>query len=255
MSAFVLNLKRRSDRLERFQKFYSEHGPNLPLRVFEAIDGASDFHKVPSKLSNSILNINDYDNKSSIRATAYSHMMIWSEIIDGEEDYALVFEDDCYFRPDNKRLPAISSGSMKNKWSQIIADYSKELEKPKSLLYFGVGDLLPIHTVPPSESMLISQESNHVIAAHQTGKFYGRPNFKSPYVFSWLGLGGYCISKIQAKYLLAIANKYPMNCAIDAWIKKLYEKEIVDIYLTIPLFCYFPNILDSDTARPELRPA
>jgi hypothetical protein len=40
-----------------------------------------------------------------------------------------------------------------------------------------------------------------------------------------------------------------MECAIDVWIKKLSEKSIIDIYFTIPLFGYFPNVLDSDTGR------
>jgi GR25 family glycosyltransferase involved in LPS biosynthesis len=252
-NAYVLNLKRRPDRLERFQKFYSESGPELPLKIFEAIDGSNsvDFDKVPLTIIKNLSNDNDYNNKNSIRATAYSHMMIWKEISeDLENDYGIIYEDDCYFRQTNKKLPDISGVSMKNKWSNIINEYSKELEKPKSILYFGVGDLLPVHTVPPSESMLIAQESNHVIKPN-IKKYYGSPNFKSPYVFSWLGCSSYVISKITAKYLLAIASRQSLNCAIDAWLKRLYEKQLIDIYLTIPLLTYCPDIMDSNTSFPE----
>jgi GR25 family glycosyltransferase involved in LPS biosynthesis len=248
--SYVLNLKRRPDRLERFQKFYVDLGPELALEVFEAIDGSNfkEYDRVPESIKVSISNNNDFNNKSSIRATAYSHMMIWLKIANGEEAYGMVYEDDCFFRTANNRLPEISKESLKTKWPKIIFDYSKELEKPKSILYFGVGDLLPIHTVPPSESILIAQEKNHVVKPF-TSEYYAKPRMDSPYVFNWLGLGGYVLSKIGAKYLLKVANIYPMECAIDVWIKKLSEKSIIDIYFTIPLFGYFPNVLDSDTGR------
>ncbi len=251
-SAIVLNLHRRPDRLDRFQKFYTEFGPNLPLTIFEAIDGSveTEFNRVPVEIINSISDVNDFGNKNSIRATAYSHLMIWKTIAEGNNEYGMIFEDDCYFREINNQLPEISNGSLKIKWPGVINDYRKELKNPKSILYFGVGDLLPIHTVVPSKGMLIAQESNHVTNEYRKCS-YGSPNFKSPYVFSWLGLGGYVLSKIQAKYLLAVASRKPMKCAIDVWIKGLYEKNIVDIYLTVPLYGYFPNILDSDTARPS----
>ena len=47
--AYVLNLKRRPDRLERFKGFYEKHGPRLPLTVFDAIDGSNpeEFNRVP----------------------------------------------------------------------------------------------------------------------------------------------------------------------------------------------------------------
>jgi GR25 family glycosyltransferase involved in LPS biosynthesis len=251
--SYVINLKRRHDRLDRFKQFYLESGPNLPLEIFEAIDGSklSEFDRVPSDLVGCISENNDYNSKNSIRATTFSHMMIWKEIANGDLDYGMIYEDDCYFRTTNDLLPDISSESLKTKWSSIISDYSKELGKPKNILYFGVGDLLPIHTVPPSESILIAQESNHVTKP-QTEKYYGKPNFKSPYVFSWLGCSSYVISKLTAEYLLRIAKKYPLEYAIDSWLKRLYEKGAVDVYLTIPLMAYTPNMTDSDTARPEI---
>jgi len=248
--SYVLNLRRRPDRLLRFQDFYSKYGPDLPLTIFEAIDGSDpkQIDRVPESIKNSVSEDNDYNNKLSIKYTAFGHMMMWKEIAEGDCDYALIFEDDCYFRPDNNLLPKISAESMKNKWSKVIDEYRPNLEHRQSILYFGVGDLLPVHTVPPSESILIAQESNHVIKP--INKYFGKPNFNSPYVFSWLGCSSYLISKKTAKYLLAIAAKQPLKFAVDAWIKKLIVTQIVDANLTIPLFTYTPNIMDSDTAKP-----
>jgi GR25 family glycosyltransferase involved in LPS biosynthesis len=224
----------------------------LPLYTYIAIDGSdpNQINRVPESIKNSMSDTNDYNNKLSIKYTAYGHLMMWKEISESDLDYALIFEDDYYPRTENKLLPEISSGSLKTNWNKIIEEYANNLKERKNILFLGCGDLLPIHTVPPSESILIAQESNHVLKP-QTGKYYGRPNFNSPYVFSWLGLGSYLISKATAKYLLAIAKKQPVRTALDSWIKRLYDYKIVDIYLTIPLYGYFPNILDSDTARPE----
>jgi len=250
-TSYVLNLKRRPDRLSRFQEFYTNSGPDLPLTVFEAVDGAdpNQISRVPESIVKSVSENNDYGNKPSIKYTAFSHMMIWQEIAEGDFDYGLVFEDDCYFRTSNDLLPEISKYSMKTNWPKMIAEYGPNLQDRKNILYFGVGDLLPIHTVPPSESILIAQESNHV--SRPQNKYYGPPNFNSPYVFSWLGCSSYVVSKQTAKYLLAIAVKQPIKFAVDAWIKKLIVAQIVDAYLTIPLMTYTPEILDSDTARPE----
>jgi GR25 family glycosyltransferase involved in LPS biosynthesis len=251
--ACVLNLTRRPDRLDRFKEFYAKYGPELPLMVFNAIDGSipEEFNRVPETIIKSLSEQNDYNNKTSIRATAMGHMLLWKKLLESDEDYFLIFEDDCYFRPDNNLLPEISSGSMKTKWDKIITEYAPNLKERKNVLYFGVGDLLPLHTTPPSESILIAQESNHVLKPH-TGKYYGCPNFKSPYVYSWIGCSSYLISKPAAKYLLAIAAKQPLKCAIDAWLKKLYENKIIDIYFTIPLMTYTPNILDSNTSFADL---
>lgn len=250
--SYVINLQRRPDRLLRFQDFYSKYGPSLPLTIFEAIDGSNQnqFTRVPESIIKSISDTNDYNNKPSIRATAMSHMMIWKEIAESDIDYALIFEDDCYFRPDNNLLPDISGSSMKNKWNKVIEEYQSNLDRRECILYFGVGDLLPINTCPPSESLLIAQESNHIIGP-QSKKYFGKPNFNSPYVFSWLGCSSYVISKKTAKFLLAIANKQPLKFAIDAWLKNLIVVNILDAYLTVPLFTYTPCVLDSDTARAE----
>ena len=252
--AYVLNLEKRPDRLSRFQEFYNQHGPDLPLEVFTAIDGSDPAQvlRVPESIIKSVSDINDYNNKPSIKCTAYSHLMIWKKIAEGEEEYSLIFEDDCHFRPNNLLLPEISRESLKLKWPKIIEQYCKDysnLNDRKKILFLGCGDLLPTHTCPPSASILVAQETNHVLKPFNT--YYGKPNFNSPYVFDWLGLGSYLISKQTAKYLLAISQKQPVKFAVDSWIKRLYNNNIVEIYLTIPLFCYFPNILDSNTSFPE----
>jgi len=251
--AIVINLTRRPDRLIRFNQFYRESGPVLPLHVFEAIDGSNaDFiTKVPSDLVDSLSSVNDYGSRDSIRATAYSHLMVWKLISESEEDYGIVFEDDCHFRPHNTRLPKISRESMTIKWPSIIEDYAPQLNNPRSILYFGVGDILPICTDVPSQAMLIAQESQHVLKP-QEGKYYGRPNFNSPYVFSWLGCSSYVLSKVQAIYLLTIASRYPLGCAVDAWLKNLYEAGAINIHLTVPLMTFTPLVMDSNTSFPEL---
>jgi len=251
--SFVINLKRRLDRLERFTKFYNTDGPDLPLVVFEAIDGSNqiDFDRIPTELLQLISENNDFKNSDTIKAIAWSHMIIWKMIADGPDDYGMIYEDDCFFRECNKLLPDISAKNLKKSWSKIIKDFEKNISNTNDILYFGVGDLLPIHTVPPSESILKAQEYSHVIRNPFYTLSYAKPNFKSAYVFPWLGLSSYVVSKNAANYLLNKLNQTPLNRAIDAWIRVNCEQMI---YFTIPLFTYIPNYLtDSDNYDPKIK--
>ena len=93
-TSYVINLKRRPDRLERFTKFYSVDGPDLPLVVFDAIDGSkeSDLSRVPEDIQSRISSDNDFKNSATIRAIAYSHMLVWKMIADGQDDYGMILK-------------------------------------------------------------------------------------------------------------------------------------------------------------------
>jgi len=231
--SYVINLERRPDRLERFTKFYNEDGPSLPLEVFKAIDGTNEqeFERVPQDIKDRVSQNNDFKNSGPITATAYSHLMVWSKIAqDYNHDYGMIYEDDCYFRNGNNNL--------KTSWPKL------ENSMPSGVLYFGVGDMLPIHTNPPSESMLRAQEIAHVQDSRQDKYFWGKPNFKCPYVFPWVGCSSMVLSRVTAQFLLDLALKEPLQCAIDAWLVRT-SKDLM--YFSIPLFTYCPNRNDSDT--------
>lgn len=88
---FVINLKRRSDRLESVTEEFNYMGWNFER--FDAID------------------------TNSYEGCAYSHQQIAKIILERGYDYAMVFEDDIFFMPYAKELiPKIEEELNKNEW-------------------------------------------------------------------------------------------------------------------------------------------
>ena len=223
---YVINLKRREDRLKLFKERWFSQQSSISLTIVEAVDGTMENYEVPKNLEHLVSLDNDYENKSTVRATVFSHLKAWKMIAEGEENYGIVFEDDILFGPHHFDINL----------SNTLKNYPKD-----GILYIGVGDCLPIHTGCPSESMLRAQEEAHVI--ENMGN-WGIPNYKSAYVFDWLGGFSYILTKNLAKYLLQLAEHEPLTCAVDSWMKKLTGK--VPIYLSVPLLT-FTTLEDSDT--------
>lgn len=229
---YVINLKRRPDRLEKFRERWFSQQSQIPLTIVEAIDGTVENYEIDEDLSQLVSLKNDYKDKQTIRATVFSHLKVWKMIAEGKENYGIIFEDDILFGPHHFDINL----------SNTLKNYPKN-----GILYIGVGDCLPIHTNCPSESMLRAQEEAHVIKNFGN---WGLPNYKSAYVFDWLGGFSYILTKRLAQYLLHIAKQEPIECAIDSWMKKisLNEEYELPVYLSVPLLT-FTTLDDSDTQQ------
>lgn len=249
--SWVINLARRHDRRKKFTKNYNDLGPNLPLNIINAIDGtnAKDFNIVEiQQLLKSVSEENDYNDNPRIRATVLSHMNVWQNIANGDDDYGMIFEDDIFFRTSNNQNNHLLDLDcpFKKLWPDMEKNFPKSFLDGESIIYFGVGDFLPIHTNPPTEQMLKAQEKDHVTKI--INKYFGIPKFKSAYVFDWLGGFSYILSKKGAQRLLDLSKSEPIKTAVDVWLKKSFENKM---YLTVPLLTYHSNydfnIYDSDT--------
>lgn len=240
IKGYVINLERRPDRLETFRNAYEKHMPKgLPLEVIRAVDGSVENYTedVPDYLKPLVSDVNDYGTKSVVHATIFSHLKAWYAIANGNEAFGIIFEDDVIFAKTRKEITSVLA--------KALGSYPLE----NSILWFGCGDVLPVHFDHPSESMFIAQEKSHVL--NELGG-YGKPNFKSVYVFDWLGGFSYILSSQVAKKLLEITRQKPIDCAIDSWMKKITNEYQVDSglqsFLTVPLLTY-STLDDSDTGR------
>ena len=238
---YVINLKRRTDRKQTFLEKWNQINMDQNDLVFStAVDGSmyKNIQFIKHKLNGFTEKYsNNYNDNPRIYCTILSHLEVWSQIANGDQEFGIVFEDDINFRPDFKKH-----------WDYMKSRINAISQKDKyDILYLGAGDFLPIHTNPPTQSLLDSQEKSHVTKIKYN--FMGHPDENSSYIFSWLGAFSYCISKQSAKRLLERAYKYPINKAIDSWLKDNIKPR--KRYITVPLLTYHSafenNVYDSDT--------
>lgn len=90
ISTFVINLKRRPDRLRNF--FTKNKDELYPITVFEGVDGKT---LLPSHKVQKAFSTGDYNYRRGIVGCAMSHIKIWKEFITKlSTNYCIVFEDD-----------------------------------------------------------------------------------------------------------------------------------------------------------------
>ena len=90
ISTFVINLKRRPDRLRNF--FTKNKDELYPITVFEGVDGKT---LLPSHKVQKAFSTGDYNYRRGIVGCAMSHIKIWKEFITKlSTNFCIVFEDD-----------------------------------------------------------------------------------------------------------------------------------------------------------------
>ena len=236
--SWVINLKRREDRKKIFLKKYLMFGPNVPINFVEAVDG-TDLEAVENhELIKCIGDSSEYDHNPRVKATILSHLQTWKNIKESGKN-GLIFEDDINFSED---------GKFKRLWSKFAQNLPPKFKKENSIIYFGTGDVLPIHVNIPTATLLRAVEKSHALAVN---KFYGKPKLDSPYIFDWLGGFSYILSPKTAEYLLDQALENPINKAVDVWLKDMFESGTNNFrYVTMPLLTYHNsydlNVYDSD---------
>lgn len=89
LKSFVINMDRRVDRYEKFQKEFQSRVLN-PIR-FSAIDGKS---LKPNFKLNKIFEGNDYNMRAGIAGCALSHISLWISLLNSNDEEYCVLEDD-----------------------------------------------------------------------------------------------------------------------------------------------------------------
>lgn len=100
MKGYLINLKNRSDRLQRFKENVEKYLPNISIELVEAVDGKKlnlndkEFRKNVNEWN--FKNLNDKCLRGVI-GCCLSHLECYKKMIDENIDKAIIFEDDCYF--------------------------------------------------------------------------------------------------------------------------------------------------------------
>jgi GR25 family glycosyltransferase involved in LPS biosynthesis len=155
---YVINLKKRKDRLNKFKNEVSLYLPKINISVIDAIDG-------------SLINLNDEFYKKNVNKWNFdnlcdsvlrgvigcclSHLKCYELISKNDDEYVIIFEDDCIFRSNkHKKIAQESINNLKfpEKFGIIF------LNKSTTTQIEANGNLNRILYAPTTESYIINKE-------------------------------------------------------------------------------------------------
>lgn len=236
-NSFVISLKRRPDRIDKFSKDYNKLGPNVPLTIVEAVDGLIGMDKLKDLPGSEYISP-DFAHSPRVKACAMSHIKVWDLIANSDQNMiGIIFEDDTNFREDSK---------YRIMWPELEKAIKRVFKNEKTIIYCGLGDVLPIHLSIPSEALFRAQERAHATDYIEDG-LLGSIKPKSIFVFEWLTAMNYIIDSNTARFLLNHFRTNKMTEALDVSLKSLDQ---VKKLATVPLMVYhkcIANHYDSET--------
>lgn len=210
MELYVINLKRRSDRLQRF--YETIPFPPSEIHVNYGFDGKyyeneSEEEKIMyNKISNKLL--------PGEKGCLISHIRIYKEMIKNNIPFAMIFEDDCILCDD-----------FKNKIQLIVNEMPKDTE----ILYFG-GRFNADFKMKDNSYKNITEN----IVAHNTKNWSHRDHLNDD-----RGTFGYIISQSLAiKLINYFENNYCLSYPVDHWLMMICMNTNIPIYNSHPLLCY-----------------
>ena len=211
LSTYVINLKRRPDRLKVFQDtcpvvatiFYGFDAKNEPLNPYPLIQC-----RKPGEIGCFI-----------------SHLQIYERVVKEGHKWTLILEDDAIFCPD-----------FKEKLS-ILMDEIATIPRPQ-VLYVG-GRFEPNFLMNPISATKVTEH----IAKHrvsQTRRWSAWDHDRTTHA--------YLISLEGAATLLEAfrATTNPIQIPVDYWILQVFLSLHIPIYNSTPLLCHSPLVSDSD---------
>jgi len=216
---YVINLKRRPDRL---QKFYERLDfPTDNINVIYGFDGKN--YKKESLDEINLFNKISNNLKLGEKGCFISHIRIYKDIVKRNVPFSIIFEDDCIFCND-----------FKSKIEKIINEMPYDTE----ILYFGGRDIEYFKMKEGTYSQITES-----IVTHKNMNWCNRDCYNDDRT-----LHAYIIShKLANKLIKFIENNHSLNIPIDHWIIMLCMDNNIPIYNSNPLLCYSEFISkDSD---------
>ena len=202
MKTYVINLDRRKDRWDMFQK--QKEPKCLMYERFAAVDGS---RLEKTEQLQRIFDGNDYNMREGMVGCAMSHIKLYIELVNSKYDSYCILEDDLDFVPD-----------FKNKFLEVY----KSLPEGWDMCYLGhhlwkqyrSDDMYDKNKMPEVEKW----------------------NTVKSLKYSMGGTGGYIISKKGAKNLLEYINSVGMTNGIDTMQQKAADS--MNIYYCKPHLIY-----------------
>jgi len=212
MKRFVINLKRRPDRLEQFYKRCPY--PRESIEVVYAFDGKKP--EGESKKERKLIPKFPKDRQPGAIGCSISHLRIWKKMVNENIPQALIFEDDCYFDPG-------------------FSSFMESLEIPPDfkILYLG-GRFEKNFIVPPNGIIPV----NDRIYQHNDLNWNNRLHERTTHC--------YIITVELAKFLINLFEIVDHPQPVDQFIIHSLKALKIPVHSTYPLMCWSPIVGDSD---------
>lgn len=127
VESFVIHLEMSKDRLSLIDDLSKK--TKTKINIIDAIDGSlhlDEPHRCPYKCSEECINNKHNRGKGEI-GCLLSHLKIWKNMIENNTDYAIIYEDDCYF-----------AGSLEELQQVLIAE-TELIKKSDGILIGTIG--------------------------------------------------------------------------------------------------------------------
>lgn len=213
LSKFVINLKRRPDRLEIFNKRVPFHD----VTVINGFDGKYPQKETIAKEKYMMYKLKQL--KPGELGVFISHMRIFQIMIDKSIPYAFIMEDD-----------AIFCEGFSEKFSKVLDEMNRDIQ----IIFIG-GRFTPEYKM----TNYLRFSDNIVKHDIKSGKWISTDMERTAHA--------YIISNHLAQlFLNEFYTSFLIKDPIDQWILKICIKNSLDIYNSLPLLCHSPIIGDSD---------
>jgi len=214
----VINLDRRQDRMNKFSETITKH--NLEYKRFSAIDGIK---LTSTRQLRRIFDPNNYRWSRGVIGCALSHLSLWIDLVNSDEQGMIILEDDVQFANHFKtKLGIVCKECANIDW-----------------------DVVYIGTFPRNNT------SDDQYDQYVTPKLL-KKGAEESVRYTYGGTIGYMISKKGATKLLQYIDKHGMVCAIDTMM--LLAANDANIYFVEPqlvksqCFCTDPSA-DTDIQK------
>ena len=216
--SYVINLKRREDRLSNFMDRYKSNDINVEY----AFDGK--FYENESDEEQRLFSTKFTHLNPGEIGCFLSHIRLFKRLVESEEPYFIIFEDD-----------ALHCDNFHDKFAIIC----NELPEDFNILYFG-GRFWPDFVMNPENYRHITENIvEHVFETRTYLHSYRIQHDRTTH--------GYIISKKIAAFFLNIFNSVENICApIDEFMIRTMVDADIKIYDSKPLLCYSPWNGESD---------
>ena len=240
LPVFVMNLKRRRDRLDRFKAFNGEL--NMEFHVVEAIEGSE--VDCQTLLQSGLIDESFRDYSRGDIGCAFSHRALWMKSLEMDQSI-LILEDDAVLRSDfvERLLRVIEE--LPDHWDVVLLGYNFD-------------SVLDIALVPGVD--YFGEFAGSLETAEQLRQFQNERSptqvFKLNHAF---GTMAYLVSPTGAKRMLQLCfpmteTTFPIRAlrrimnpkSVDGFLNGCYSK--MNAYCLLPPLAVSPNLIaDSDT--------